>query len=456
MKTRKILWQWVGLLSISTVLHTNANASGFALIEQSASGMGNAFAGGAASAEDATTVFFNPAGMARLKNPQAVAALHFIHPVAKFKNNGSSQPAILGGGDLTGKNDDGARNAVVPNFYYVHPVNQQWTLGVGVNVPFGLTSNYDDNWVGRYHAVESDFLTININPSVSFKVNDKLSLGFGLSAQHADVTLTSAIDFGAICVASFGLNTCSTLGALPQQADGFAHLKGDNDGNMSYGWNAGLLANLDDATRVGLAYRSEIKHDIKGRADFTVPGVASFVEQSNLFLDTGLSASVTLPQSLSVSAYHELNQQLAAMADITWTGWSSFDELRITYDNPAQPDSVTTENWKDSYRFSLGVNYRINTPWMLRGGLAYDQTPIPNAERRTPRIPGNDRTWLTVGFAYTPLENLTCNVGYAHLFVDSAKSNHSLESSVPTLNATLTGTYDLSIDILSAQVAWQF
>ena len=443
----------ISLALLISAVSTSTWASGFALIEFSGSGMGNAFAGGAAAAEDASTIQFNPAGMSMLPNRQIVGVLHYIHPVADFTNTGSTAATSLGSGPLNGPDNDGGHDAYVPNFYYVQSINDQMKFGLAVNTPFGLATRYDDNWRGRYHGVESDVVTININPSISYKVNDDFSVGAGISAQYIDVILSSAIDFGAICYAALGPVACTTLGVAPQQTDGFAKLTGDD---ISYGWNFGALYKLSADTRVGLAYRSQIKQDVVGNADFTVPGTASFATAGGAFIDTGLTASVKLPASLSVSAYHKYDSKLAVMGDISWTGWSSFEELRIKYNNTAQPDSVTTENWNNTMRYALGVNYQMDDKLMLRGGLAYDQAPVPNAERRTVRVPDSDRTWLSVGAQYILDSNFTIDVGYSHLFVNTTDINNKFESSIPTLAATFQGNYDASVDLLSGQVTWNF
>ncbi len=445
---------WNVILGLTCgALASSVHAAGFALIENSASGQGNAYAGAAAVAEDASTIFFNPAGMTRLSSRQIVAAGHVIYTKADFTNQGSTHAL---GGDLNGGNDDPGGTAFVPNFYYVQPMQNGWSFGLGVNAPFGLATEYDDDWVGRYHAVISDLKTVNINPSIAWKATDALSLGAGISVQYVDVTLSSAVDFGAICYAFLGPASCDASGYFPQLSDGFADLTGDNGSDLSWGFNLGLLYELNPATRVGLAYRSEIDHHVDGKADFTVPAAGAFALANGLFVDTGVKADVTMPQSVSLSLYHDLDSKLALLADVTWTGWGTFEELRIRYDNPGQPDSVTTENWENTWRYSLGAIYKLNSAWLLRGGLAYDETPIPDAEHRTARIPGNDRTWISLGTSWMYSKALTFDVGYSHLFIPDTKTNNTLESSIPTLAATLKGNYEASVDILSAQVRWNF
>lgn len=427
-------------------------SSGFALIENSASGQGNAFAGAAAAAEDASTIWFNPAGMMKIKEDQIIIAGHYISPKSSF-TNGNSVDAF--GTPLSGPDDDGGIDAFVANFYWMMGVADNMKVGVGVTTPFGLKTLYDDSWKGRYHAVETDLKTININPSIAYQVNDKFDIGGGINLMLADVILTSAIDFGALCYAVSTPSSCDAQGNTPQGADGFADLTGDNFSDLAWGLNLGLMYSFTPATRLGVAWRSETKIKVRGDAKFKVPASAAFATSAGRFIDTGLKAEVTLPQSFSVSLAHDMNQW-KWLADITWTGWSSFQELRIVYDNPNQPDSVTTENWNDTFRYSIGADYTLNNIWTLRGGLAYDETPIPDAEHRTPRIPGNSRTWLSLGATYNINPSFIVDVGYSHLFISDTQINNTLESSIPTLAATLNGTYAASVDILSAQLRWNY
>jgi long-chain fatty acid transport protein len=209
-------------------------------------------------------------------------------------------------------------------------------------------------------------------------------------------------------------------------------------------------------TTIGVAYRSEVDINIEGDADFRLPDnptVQGVIGMTPLFVDTDLKADVTLPASFSVSLAHQVSE-FTWLADITWTGWSSFDELRIEYDNPAQPDSVTTEDWNDTMRYSVGLDYQYSDSLILRTGVALDESPIPSAEKRTPRLPGEDRTWVSLGLTYIASSAISFDVGYSHLFIDDAKIDNTFESSVPTLNSTLTGEYDGEVDILSAQLNW--
>lgn len=436
----------------SAVLSAQVQASGYALIENGASGQGNAYAGAAAYAEDASTVWFNPAGMMKLDSRQIVVAGHLLLPKSSF-TNGNSVDA--GGRPLTGPDDDGGVDAFVPNFFWVTAINDDTKFGLGVNSPFGLKTLYDDTWKGRYHAVESDLKTLNINPSIAYQVNEKFSVGGGVNLMLADVTLSRALDFGALCYSFSTPSSCAAAGNAPQQNDGFGDLTADNFDDLAWGINLGLMYDITPATRLGVAWRSETKIKVQGDANFTVPASASFAPSAGVFIDTGLRAEVTLPQTFSVSLAHDRNKWLW-LADITWTGWSSFPELRIKYDNPNQPDTVTTHSWNDTFRLSVGADYTLSDVWTLRGGLAYDETPIPDAEHRTARIPGNSRTWLSLGATYNINPAFIVDLGYSHLFVDDAPINNTLETTTCCLPATLNGTYESSVDIISAGLRWNY
>lgn len=428
------------LLSLMPAL---GNAAGFALIETNARGQGNAYAGAAAHTPDASTIFFNPAGMMNLEGDQLVVASHLIKPKSSFTNKGSTNATSVGGGAISGPNDDGGFDAFVPNLYWVKGISDELKFGLGMNSPFGLAIKYDDNWVGRYHAVVSDLKIINLNPSVAYRVNEQLSIGGGLDLMLADVLLSSAVD------------TAALLGQTPGSADGFAELTGDNFSDPSLGFNFGMLYALNGQTKLGVAYRSEVDIDVKGDANFTMPASAAALVNGGLFVDTGLKASITLPASLSFSASHNVGE-ITWLADITWTGWSSFKELRIIYDN-AQPDSVTTESWDDTLRYSVGLDYQHSEQWVIRGGLALDQTPVPSAERRTPRLPGNDRTWLSFGASYKIDDKFSVDVGYSHLLFDDTEINNELESETSAnVKATLAGSYDATVDIISVQANWNY
>jgi long-chain fatty acid transport protein len=416
-----------------------AHGAGFGIIENSASGMGSAYASGGAAAEDASTIWFNPASMTLLEGQNIAGTLNIILPSADFSNNGST---FADGTDLTGPDANSNIPALIPALYYSVQIDERWFAGFSINAPFGLVTRYDDDWAGRYHAVESDLKTVNFNPAVAYKIDEHWSVGGGVSLQLLDITLTSAVDFGAL------------LGD-PGSADGFAEMTGDNYGDLAFGWNVGVLYAFNENTRLSLAYRSAIDQHVEGQADFTVPASAAPIVSTGAFTDTKISADVTLPASASLSAFHNYGR-FDLMADLTWTQWSTFEELRIKYDNPDQPDSVTTEDYQDQWRIAVGGRYRYSDMLLLRAGTAYDQKAVKNRYRRTPRIPDNDRFWLSVGAGYVINELADIDVAYSHLFVPETKIENTFESSIPELNHTLKGEYDSNVDILSVQLTMKF
>ena len=447
--------RWFVVVSLVLALASPAFSAGFALIEQSVSGLGNAFAGAAATGEDASTIFFNPAALTLLEGQQVVAGAHVIAPSAKFSKESANN--ALGLPISGGNSGDAGVVGVAPNLYYAANLNNGWSVGLGIFAPFGLATEYDKDWVGRYHAVESDVMTININPTVAYRVNENLSLGAGVSAQYIDVTLSQMVDFGLNAYVGSGMNAALLPAVSNPDADIYADLTADDWG---YGFNLGALYEFNENTRVGAAYRSRIKHTVKGDAVFTQQNptyLAAFGldgAAAASFPNQGVKGDITLPASASLSAYHRINSQWAVMADIMWTEWSTFDKLVIEFDG-ALPDSVTTENWDDNWRYSVGANYTPNDRLVLRGGLAYDETPIPDAKHRTPRIPGEDRFWVAFGAGYKLTDQMNIDFGYAHLFVQDSKIDKEAVGEDQS-RGELVGEYENSVDIASVQLSYSF
>lgn len=410
MRLTRFTWGVVGVLGMGP-----AQGAGFALIEQNASGLGNAYAGQAASAQDASTVFFNPAGLTRIEGGQAVVAGHLIAPSAEFSGSGASSGPIPA--PPAGQGGDAGEPAFVPNAYLAMDLTPDLKLGLGLNAPFGLATEYDPPWAGQSHSVRSDLKTYNINPSLAWKISEGLSLGLGLNWQRIEATLSSV----------------HPVAGTPLT------MKGDDD---SWGWNAGVLWQMTDTTRVGLAYRSQVEHVLEGTlAPAGIP----------------ITAAVTLPDTVSLSVFSHLSPAWDVLADITRTGWKSFDELRVLPAAGGAPLSLVTENWENAWRYSLGFNYHTGRNLTWRFGVAYDEAPVPDAAHRTPRIPDADRAWLALGVQYRVSPRSTLDFGYAHLFVDDAPISHcEPEATCPAAGVTLTGTFDNHVDILSFQYTHNF
>jgi len=402
------------LISACTQLHATA----FSLSEYiGSSSLGRSGAGGAAIAEDATTVFTNPAGMTRLSGSQWVVATQFFVPTIKFHGTATKQNGTaISGGD----GGNAGVFAIAPSFYYVKSLSNQWFLGFGMNSPFGLAVDYGNDWVGRYQVIDTALKTINLNPSIAFKVNDTLSIGGGINLQYAQYEFNSAIDLSAL-----GL------------ADG--HLKLDGD-DWGWGFNFGLLWNLDASTRMGIAYRSKIKYNIQGDADFT----PSFIQ------DSKFNIGITVPEHISLSFHHQLNPSLAVMSDLKYTRWSRYKQLQLDFDNPSQQDQFFPKNWHNTWRIAVGLNYTYSKPLSFQFGLAFDQSPIPD-ETFDSSVPSNDQGWLSFGTQYRYSDTLSIGFSYLHVFILETRDVNLVAS-----GERLQGPIEGSMDVIGAELNWSF
>jgi len=431
-------------------------ASGFALREQSVSALGNAFAGGAAAAEDPSYMFFNPAALALQDKTQSLTVATYVQPTTTFRVKGASTAARVpigggnGGSDVTDDQLLPAIYAVVDLSRYVDVVDAL-KIGLAVTSPFGLETDYNAGWAGRYHALQSKLKTVNLSPTLAFDVVDGLSVAAGLQAQHADAELSNAIDFGSIGSSLPPLAPFSQ----PTLQDGKARVEGDD---WSFGWTCGVLYQPWDGTRVGVGYRSQIHQNLDGDARFRLDqaGIGKAVSNATgAFTNTSAKADLDTPETVTFGVYQELDTQWSVVADAAWTGWSRVEELRVRFGNPAQPDTVSDADWKDTWFVAAGVTYRPSTPWAIRFGVAYDESPVPN-RTRTPRVPDNDRYWISLGASYQPSDSIVLNVGYAHLFGATASVDLSADGTDNRSRGNLSGNVDASVDLFGLQLQWMF
>ena len=447
----------------------HALGAAFALQETTASGLGNAFAGGAAIAEDAGTAWSNPAGMSRFATTQVSATMHLLTPSVEFSNEGT-QTAL--NQQLGGEGGDAGNLNFIPAMFGVIPINKQFAFGLSVTGPFGLKTQYGEGWMGRYLGVKSDIKTLNVNPSMSWKVSDRVSLGAGLSYQRIDATFTNAVNYSAALAQAAG--TAAAGGQIPAalvpqilaatpNLDANANVTGD-DG--SWGWNVGALFDLDAKSRVGVHYRSAIKYNVNGNVEFSLPtlptvpaqiapvvaGLAAAVNANPALANGGVTSDIELPQMFNVSYFRTLNDKWDVMADAQWTGWSSIENLTFVRTTGVLLKS-TPENFEDAWRLSVGTNYRHNDKWMFRFGFAWDQTPVQD-DYRTPRLPDSDRLWFSTGARYVLSKNMWTDVGLTYINASSASINDNAGSTAA--NGRLVGSYDSSVTILSGQLTYQF
>jgi long-chain fatty acid transport protein len=456
---RRALYLGIALCCASS----SAFASGFALLEQSSSRLGSAFAGTAAAADDASTVFFNPAGLAKLQQTQFLVVASGISISSEFNNSGS-QAAL--GQTLGNEGGDAGDWNAVPAAFFALPLNEQFVFGFGVNAPFGLKTEYDDAWMGRFQGVKSEVKTYNFNPSLSWRASEQLSFGIGANYQRIQAELTNSLNYTAVVAQA--LQTRVANGTLPAAAvpglvaanaglQGTTAVRGDD---AAWGFNVGVLYEFSPDTRVGLSYRSKLDYTVEGSVQFAPPTATNGVGAAII---SGLSApgaqlangparlDLELPDSAIASLYHRIGK-VELLADLAWTGWSSIQELRIVRDNGTLLQ-VTPELWEDTWRYAVGATYQLSEAWKLRTGVAYDETNVPDSNR-TARLPDSDRTWLAVGAQWNPGGAFVVDVGYAHLFVDDAALRQ--DDGNATARGFLLGEQQSSIDIVSAQLSYKF
>ena len=421
-----------------------ARGSGFE-VRQGGPSIGNAGAGANATADDPSTAWFNPAGMSYLVKDEYAAYVDLVDISVRFRNRGSTDSS---GAPLSGGNGlDAGGGAVIPNLYAVLKLDDDWRLGFSVNSPFGLGADYGDHWAGRYYTTRASLHTVDLGIEASRSLSKSLSIGAGIDIQQAEAKLDSAVDFGTIAATTFGTGPAAALGLTPQGNDGGVKLRADS---LGVGMRAGLLFRPDEATSVGLSYRSSVFQKLEGDAEFTVPKKAAILTAGGAFQDSGVTARTRLPEAFSLGAARRVAPKWTLVGQIDWTRWSRFQELRIQFDNPNQPDSVDNENWHDATRYSLGAIFRPTDTWTLRAGVAYDQSPVLD-DYRTPAIPDNDRKWVALGVEKRLGKRVTVGLEYAHEFLGDGDVRLS-----DPFKGSLRGSIQSSIDILNVLVTFDF
>lgn len=415
-------YSWWLLISIIYLVTTKLWAAGFSVPGQNASGLGNAYAGAAAVANDASILFYNPAGLTKLAESQIVLSGNLLILSQAFINNTNdvARPLSL----VNTKENNADALALIPDIYYAYSYNNKLKLALGLTTPFGLKVKHDKNWLGRYQLIEHEASVFNINPSIAYKLTDKLSLGGGLVFQYAKNTFNHAF--------------------LTHAADGFVNLK---ETGWGLGYTLGLLYEFTPETRIGIGFQSSVNQHLKGTLSFeAVPGLSKADAQTDFIL----------PESVSFSVLQQWNSQWSVMTDITWTNWSRFQDLRTTQriGHLALPTNVDQYRWHDSWRYALGTTFQPDQHWQLRMGIAYEHNAISN-QFRLADMPYGDQFWLALGCAYRFSSKITLDFGYAHLFNFQSHLN-TTKRLTNEISASLQGRYNASLDVLGMQIAYRF
>ncbi len=355
--------------------------------------------------------------MTQLSGVRVSVGVSGVGPSFEFKDRGSSGTGLLAG--LSGNDGDDAGGwAAVPNAYLSWQLSPQWFVGLGLSAPFGLATEYEDGWIGRYQSLKADIRTVNVNPSVAFKVNDKVSLGLGINYQRIDAEMTNLTHVGVPVL---------------------SRLKGDD---TAWGWNAGALFTLSPSMRVGISYRSAMHYTVDG-----TQSVATTVIPAK--------TKVELPDSFILSVWQQVSDRWEAMGDLSYTHWSVFDKAEIVRKSNGSLIGTEHFDYRDSWRFAWGAAYKASDAWKIKFGVAYDRTPTTNSDR-TARVPDNDRVWLSLGGQWKPGRDTAVDFGYAYIFLRDASINQTKTTLVPGTTATLRGRYEDAGHVLGIQYSQGF
>lgn len=394
----------------------NAHASGFQIRENSTQAMGRAFSGMATSVGDAAAVVNNPAAMSTFDETTVRSDISLIDLTGEFEASGTT--AV--GTPISGTNGgDPGDLAVVPALSAVLPLSgalDNVTVGAAVTAPFGLKTEYERDWVGRYNAVTSDVKIVDLTLSASVAITDRFSVGLGLIVERADVTLSNAIDYGtAICAAGNPANCFNPAFPFrPTMNDGFLEVAGDD---TSLGWLVGAHLRPTDRLTIGISHRSEIDHELDGEADFTAPASVTAVLGPQV-ADVGIYAPLTTPSVTTVGVRYDFTDSFRMMLDYQQTGWSSLEAVRIFRQNGTLLGSEEF-NWKDTDFWALGGEFDLSDAFTLRAGVAMDETPT-NDESRSPRLPDEDRMLYSLGLSWDMSERMTIEAAYTRIEIDDS------------------------------------
>ncbi|HEY2011650.1 MAG TPA: OmpP1/FadL family transporter [Rhizomicrobium sp.] len=430
------------ICSFAFLAHASRPAFSGAFLNQiqSAGAASVSTAGETAIAEDATTVYYNAAGMTSLPHPEISFTVPTIFLSSHFQNNGTT----AGLGDPAhGSSGNKDQNFPIPSFFATLPLTDRVTVGLGLFIPFGQSNAYPDDWVGRYQLQRISLKTLDVDPAIAYRLTDSLSVGGGIDLQYAHIVRNNALDLGALCIVTIGPGTCTGLGLGPQGADGRQLVTAANWG---VGFNIGLLYVLDDATHIGLNYRSAVRHDFKGTAIFQAPAIAVPLTASGLFQNTGVRSPLTFPDVIALGISHQLNDRLTILADMDWTGWHRLSQLTLDFANPVQPDETLPLHWSNSIRFAVGGIYSVSDNIGLRAGISWDETPT-SITYRSAELPDANEFLGSVGLSYRIDEQLSTIASYSYGHYSAAPVDLSQLGS-----GTLAGTFRRTSNAIALQL----
>ncbi|EII5641129.1 long-chain fatty acid transport protein [Vibrio cholerae] len=432
MKTNKTLLSCAvafGLASVSTF----TQAAGFQLAEYSATGLGRAYAGEAAMADNASAQWRNPAMLTYLEGTQISAGAIYVNPNVDVE--GTVNHAQLG--KTHASSNDFAHDAVIPNFYLSHQLNEQVALGFALGTNYGMETDLGTEFAASHFGNQASVISKEANLNIAYQILPQLSIGGGVRYVMGEG------HFGATAPAKNLIRhpVTNNVMTLPKGTT-LKYMEGEDN---SWGWQVGSAWQINQDHRLGFAYKSEVVMDFEGHAE----GVSYGSYKPGMM-------SVTLPATAELASFHQLNDQWAIHASINWTDWSSFKELTAVF--PEKSDLIKSENWEDNYRFALGTTYQYDAKLALRAGVAYDTSAVDD-KNRTATIPETDRTWVSVGGSYIATPQLTLDAGFTYIFAKDATINEPRDASDQTaaaIGGAFTGNVSGNVWLIGVQANYRF
>ncbi|EGR4179399.1 outer membrane protein transport protein [Vibrio cholerae] len=432
MKTNKTLLSSAvafGLASVSTF----TQAAGFQLAEYSATGLGRAYAGEAAMADNASAQWRNPAMLTYLEGTQISAGAIYVNPNVDVE--GTVNHAQLG--KTHASSNDFAHDAVIPNFYLSHQLNEQMALGFALGTNYGMETDLGTEFAASHFGNQASVISKEANLNIAYQILPQLSIGGGVRYVMGEG------HFGATAPAKNLIRhpVTNNVMTLPKGTT-LKYMEGEDN---SWGWQVGSAWQINQDHRVGFAYKSEVVMDFEGHAE----GVSYGSYKPGMM-------SVTLPATAELASFHQLNDQWAIHASINWTDWNSFKELTAVF--PEKSDLIKSENWEDNYRFALGTTYQYDAKLALRAGVAYDTSAVDD-KNRTATIPETDRTWVSVGGSYVATPQLTLDAGFTYIFAKDATINEPRDASdlpAAAIGGAFTGNVSGNVWLIGVQANYRF
>ncbi|OAN18577.1 aromatic hydrocarbon degradation protein [Photobacterium jeanii] len=421
----------LALAAASTlVISANAAAAGFQLAEYSATGLGRAFAGEAAMADNASAQFRNPAMLSYLTGTQVSTGAIYVDPNIDVKGN------LNIGMDIPTEANDIAKSAVIPNFYLSHQINDQVFVGLALSTNYGMETELGGEFLATQYGNQAKVHSVEINPNLAYKINEQFSVGAGVRYVMGE--------------GHFGANTPTDMptqqGVIPKGTD-LKYMEGDD---TAWGWQLGAAWQINDDNRIGFNYRSAVDLKLEGEASGVVFDMTAAMSGKQVAKKYSGSMELTLPATAELASFHQLTDKVAVHASFNWTDWSSFDKLEADIDALGK-QHIKDENWKDNYRFAVGSTYQLNQAVVLRTGVAYDTSAVDDANR-TQTIPETDRLWLSLGAGYQVTKDFNLDAGFTYIFAKDA----SMTESEAALPGQFTGETTGNVWLLGVQASYRF